>query len=124
MESTVEAPAEVLRINDAVVAAENVGDRTFFEEHLAPVFSMRRRPGLVIDRGAYLDALAPGGRRTVVANTTRPLFVDDHRVLIETVVEVPGEKGPERTHNVRVFARAPEGSWKLLCWVNEPATGD
>jgi hypothetical protein len=100
-------------LNERIGEAENRGDREWLESVLAPKLAFQRadEARTVDDRVAFLEKVAPGGRRTTRVG---PIQVQGDRALVECVVSV----GDDEFHNLRLFVRRG-GDWKLLGWANE-----
>src|ERR1700743_2383877 len=108
---------QLRKMNEEIPDKENLGDRMFFEDILAPVFVMRRANGALDDRSMFLLSLKPGGTRTCDPNTIQIKSMGNFRALVTSVVKV----GDAEYHNLRLFAQDGAGRWKLLAWANEPS---
>lgn len=102
----------LLRLNDAINAAENAGDPAALGTMIASRLAFRRRDGSIVDRDAFLAAPRPGERRLQVESVQ----VHGTRAAVACTVTDAGTS----THNLRLFAKE-DGAWKLLGWANEPA---
>ena len=56
----------LVRLNDAINAAENAGDLAALGTMIASRLAFRRRDGSVVDRDAFLAVPRPGDRRLVI----------------------------------------------------------
>lgn len=102
----------LLRLNEAINAAENAGDLAALGTMIASRLAFRRRDGSIVDRNAFLSAPRSGERRLQVESVQ----VHGARAVVACTVTMAGT----RTHNLRLFAKE-DGAWKLLGWANEPA---
>jgi hypothetical protein len=102
----------LLRLNEAINAAENAGDLAALGTMTASRLAFRRRDGSILDRSAFLDAPRPGDRHLHVESVQ----VYGTRALVACTVTMAGSS----THNLRLFV-IEDGLWKLLGWANEPA---
>ena len=102
----------LVRLNDAINAAENAGDLVALGAMIASRLAFRRRDGSIVDRDAFLAAPRPGERRLHVESVE----VHGARAFVACTVTDAGTS----THNLRLFAKE-DGTWKLLGWANEPA---
>lgn len=108
-------------INRAIGDAEAAADHDFFEQLLAPAFSMGRPDGVrFADRAGFLDSLTvSSGRETRIDSTT----IFDNRAIVVCLVSKADEAGPVRHRNIRVFTRpTTHAPWQLVSWVNESLT--
>lgn len=108
MTSDIEA---LLRLNEAINAAENAGDLAALGTMIASRLAFRRRDGSLVDREGFLEAPRPGARRLRVESVQ----VHGARAFVACTVTDAGTS----THNLRLFAKE-DGAWKLLGWANEP----
>jgi hypothetical protein len=115
---TDESNEELRRINEEIPEKENLGDRMFFEDRLAPVFVMRRANGALDDRAMFLLSLKPEGKRTCDPKSIDIQPMGNFRALVTSMVKV----GPAEYHNLRLFGKDGFGRWKLLAWANEPSS--
>lgn len=116
---------ELSDLNEAIGAAESAGDRAFFEKLLHPKFVMIRPSGAVAGREEFIEGLAADARRQT-SDVQVAEYPHRRAVVRCTVVKwsSPGRTPPAdaaRYDNVRLFWRTDEG-WRLVAWVNEPAT--
>lgn len=102
----------LLRLNDAINAAENAGHLAVLGTMIASRLAFRRRDGSVADRDAFLAAPRPGERRLQIESVQ----VHGTRAIVACTVTDAGTS----THNLRLFAKE-DSVWKLLGWANEPA---
>jgi hypothetical protein len=118
---TISVAGDLDAINRAIGDAEATADRGFFEQLLAPAFSMGRPDGVRFDdRTGFLNSLtASSARESRIDSTT----VFDNRAIVVCAVSKDGDTGPMRFRNIRVFTRpTTEAPWQLVSWVNEPLT--
>lgn len=104
--------AALVRLNDAINAAENAGDPAALGTMIASRLAFRRRDGSVVDRDAFLAVPRPGERRLQVESVQ----VHGTRAVVACTITDAGTS----THNLRLFVKE-DGAWKLLGWANEPA---
>lgn len=116
---------DLTELNQAIGVAESAGDRAFFEDLLHPQFVMIRPSGAVANREEFIAGLAADARRetTDIHVTGYP----DRRAVVRCTVvkwsgpaEAPPPDAP-RYDNLRLFWRTEDG-WRLVAWVNEPAS--
>jgi hypothetical protein len=113
---------ELRALNIEIGNAEARGDRSFFDDLLAPVFAMRRADGKRMDnREQFISGVVESSNRaTEIQSIT--LF-DLNRALVVCVVMMETAEGPKQFHNLRLFTRqSADGPWKLLAWANEPTS--
>lgn len=109
-----ETETDLRRFNERLAAEENVGNRPFFEDRLAPVFVLKRANGEIQDRETFLRLLQPGGQRVCDPKSIQIVSLGLSRALVTCLVRI-GEKS---IHNARLFALS-EGKWQMLAWANE-----
>jgi Domain of unknown function (DUF4440) len=112
---TQENEQDLRRLNERLIAEENAGNRSFFEERLAPVFVLRRANGEVQGREAFLLSLKAGGERVCDPKSIGLRRLGKTRALVTCVVEIK----TRAIHNARLFAKNADGQWQLLAWANE-----
>ena len=101
--------------NIEIGKGEEEGDKSFFEDLLAPKFVFMRRDGSIVSREEFLADLKPGPeRKTSVTSIT--LF-GSTRAVVTTIVLM----NKTEFHNIRLFVLQEE-RWKLLSWANEQIT--
>jgi hypothetical protein len=108
-------------INQAIGDSEATADRDFFEQLLAPAFSMVRPDGLRFDdRAAFLRSLTVSSPRTTRVES---ITVFDNRAIVICAVAKDGETGTMQHRNIRIFTRSTSrAAWQLVSWVTEPLT--
>ncbi|MEP6559654.1 MAG: nuclear transport factor 2 family protein [Nakamurella sp.] len=106
-------------INHAIGDAESEADRAFFQELLAPAFSMVRPDGVRFDdRTHFLNSLTISSPRSTRIDS---ITVFDNRAIVICAVSKDGDSGPMQHRNIRIFTRMDSRSpWQLLSWVTEP----
>jgi hypothetical protein len=110
--------ALLTRVNAEIGVAETDGDVRFLADVIAPYLVFRRASGAVVDRAAYLAAVASSERRDTDIESIQ---LHGNRAVVACIVTVHGANGKTtRFHNLRLFTRTESG-WKLLGWANEPA---
>ena len=110
-----ETLGDLRRINEQLPIEENAGNRSFFEDRLAPVFVLRRANGEIQNRDTFLSSLKPGGERVCDPGTIEIQSLGASRALVTCAITI----GTQRIHNARLFAKNARGHWELLCWANE-----
>ena len=95
---------ELLReLNVVIGDRENDGDIGYFEELLAPTFSMRRANGSFNDRAQFLAGVAPSPERRI--GTPPVTMHGDTCAVVTCVVSTGADPDIDRVDNVRLFAR-------------------
>jgi hypothetical protein len=105
-------------LNARIMAAETDGDREFFDSILAPAFAMRRASGAIVNREAFIEAVARSATRTTEIQTIA--FHGVNRATVSCAVSMDTLEGVRRFQNLRLFVRATtDAPWLLMAWANE-----
>jgi hypothetical protein len=112
---------ELRDINLRIPAAEDSGDRAFFESLLGAGFGFRRPSGEILDREGFLGIIGKG-KRECHPHSIRIFPIGSHRALVTCVLRSRAKDGDEwkAFDNARLFAKDAQGKWKLVGWANEP----
>ena len=116
---TLTVSVDLETINRDIGDAEATADRAFFDQLLAPAFSMVRPDGVRFDdRAAFLESLTVSSPRTTRIESTT-LF--ENRAIVICAVAKDGDVGRMQHRNIRIFTRStPQAAWQLVSWVTEP----
>ncbi len=110
--------ALLAQLNVRIGAAETSGkpvDRDWLDGVLAPQFAFRRATGAVVDRKAYLAAVAPSEPRETDIES---ILLYGDRAFVSCIVTLRESNGEEpKYHNARLFIKGESG-WQLLGWAN------
>jgi hypothetical protein len=118
-------PLEQLKaLNVEIGEKEAQTDQVYFADLLAPAFVMRRanNPRDIVDRDAWLKALAKAEKKVRSTRITSVSLVGEERAIVTCVVTLEGRD----YDNLRIFVRKRDAEasrshpWLLLAWVNEP----
>ncbi len=104
-------------LNVQIGVAETAGDRVWLERVIALQLSFRRASGVLVDRDAYLAAVAKTDER---ATDVESISLHGDRAFVSCVVTVHTSENEEewpKFHNLRLFTRGTDG-WKVMGWAN------
>jgi len=108
---------ELIALNANISEAETSGDKHFLDGVIAPALAFGRADTTVVDRAGFLANVKQSAKRTI--ETESISFFGSQRALVTCVVTTDVNGVEKRFHNLRLFIRAPDGSWKVLAWANE-----
>jgi hypothetical protein len=103
---------ELVRLNEEIGEAENLGDLRRLGDIVASELAFQRRDGSIVGRDTFLKTPNPGNRATQIES----VLVYRNRAVVTCLVTASGAV----THNIRLFVKVG-GKWQLLGWANEPA---
>jgi hypothetical protein len=108
---------QLFALDTKISQAETDGDKTFLDSILAPMLVFRRTDGTIVDRAAFLVNVKPSAKRSVEMESIS--FFGGHRALVTCVVTMDVNRVEKRFHNLRLFVRGEDITWKLMAWANE-----
>jgi hypothetical protein len=110
-------------LNQQLSEAEQKGDKSFFEKHLADTLIFRRASGKIVGKKDFLAALKPNNYDYNVPSDMQINVADDGltaavSLIISAKIKDPQTEGQWR--NIRLFQKNND-VWQITGWYNEPA---